>query len=63
MLPGMPGADTPPLGAKTDSSSVRELAAAMTALGLYTGTNTEVEHAAETARLGIDSESYRLRLI
>jgi ribosomal protein L12E/L44/L45/RPP1/RPP2 len=59
----MPEPDAPPPGAKTDSSSVRELAAAMTALGLYTGENTEAEHAAEMARLGIDGESYRLRLV
>ncbi len=42
-------------------ATVEQLAAAMTALGMYHGANTAVEHAAEAARLG-GADAYRVRL-
>jgi hypothetical protein len=39
-------------GKKEDPSTVIQLAAAMQALGLYNGQNTEEEHQAEAARMG-----------
>ena len=43
-------------------STVKQLAAAMTALGQYTGENTDAEHTAEAARLGGENV-YRMRLV
>jgi len=42
-------------------STVKQLAAAMTALGKYTGENSDAEHAAEAKRLG-GTEAYRMLL-
>lgn len=42
-------------------ASAQQLAAAMTALGVYTGTNTGAEHAQEAARWG--ANGYQLRLV
>jgi hypothetical protein len=42
-------------------STVRQLAAAMAALGQYTGENTDAEHKAEAARLG-GMKAYQMRL-
>lgn len=50
----------PPLSSDSPVSAV-QLGAAMAALGLYDGTNTAAEHAAEAARLGGDGP-YRMRL-
>ncbi|MER5625099.1 DUF6245 family protein [Streptosporangium sp. NPDC002544] len=50
----------PPLSSDEPASAV-QLGAAMAALGLYDGTNTAAEHAAEAARLGGDGP-YRMRL-
>ncbi|GAA4224811.1 hypothetical protein FHR32_006845 [Streptosporangium album] len=51
--------DLPPL---SDSpASATQLAAALAALGLYGGTNTAAEHAAEALRLG-GPEPYRMQL-
>jgi hypothetical protein len=50
------------LEAKDTPSSVTQIAAAMAALGLYGGTNTPAEHAAEARRLGGDA-AYHLRLV
>jgi Family of unknown function (DUF6245) len=47
--------------AKDTPSSVTQLAAALTTLGLYRGANTLAEHADEARRLGGD-EAYRVRL-
>ncbi len=47
--------------AKQEPSSVTQLAAAMRALGLYSGANTPAEHAAEARRLG-GEDAYRVRL-
>jgi len=46
---------------KQEPSSVTQLAAAMAALGLYSGANTPAEHAAEARRLGGEN-AYRVRL-
>jgi hypothetical protein len=43
-------------------ASVKQVAAAMAALGAYTGNNTSAEHAAEAARLG-GADAYRVRLV
>ena len=43
-------------------ASVEQVAAAMAALGAYTGNNTSAEHAAEAARLG-GADAYRVRLV
>lgn len=43
-------------------ASVKQVAAAMAALGAYTGSNTSAEHAAEAARLG-GADAYRVRLV
>ena len=43
-------------------ASVKQVAAAMAALGAYTGDNTPAEHAAEAARLG-GADAYRVRLV
>jgi len=48
-------------GAKDEPSSVMQLAAALGALGLYSGSNTPAEHAAEALRLG-GQGSYWVRL-
>lgn len=42
-------------------ATVEQLAAAMAALGMYHGSNTEAEHAKEAARLG-GEEAYRMRM-
>ncbi len=42
-------------------STVQQLAAAMAALGAYTGENSDAEHAAEAKRLG-GADAYRMRL-
>jgi len=47
--------------AKQEPSSVTPLAAAMRALGLYSGANTPAEHTAEALRLG-GEDAYRVRL-
>jgi len=47
--------------AKQEPSSVTQLAAALAALGLYSGANTPTEHAAEARRLG-GQDAYRVRL-
>lgn len=39
-------------GKKEEPATVIQLAAAMQALGLYNGQNTEAEHQAEAARMG-----------
>ncbi|MFI6803191.1 DUF6245 family protein [Streptosporangium canum] len=53
----------PPLSpdSSDEPASAVQLGAAMAALGLYDGTNTAAEHAAEAARLGGDGP-YRMRL-
>ena len=43
-------------------ASVKHVAAAMAALGAYTGNSTSAEHAAEAARLG-GADAYRVRLV
>jgi Family of unknown function (DUF6245) len=43
-------------------ASVKQVAAAMAALGAYTGSNTSAEHAAEATRLG-GADAYRVRLV
>jgi hypothetical protein len=43
-------------------ASVKQVAAAMAALGAYTGNNTSAEHAAEAARLGA-ADAYPVRLV
>lgn len=43
-------------------ASVKQVAAAMAALGAYPGNNTSAEHAAEAARLG-GADAYRVRLV
>ena len=48
-------------GKKEEPSTVIQLAAAMQALGLYNGQNTEEEHQAEAARIG--GEAYHLLLV
>ncbi|MFI6458724.1 tyrosine-type recombinase/integrase, partial [Streptosporangium amethystogenes] len=50
----------PPLSPDQPASAV-QLGAALAALGLYGGTNTAAEHAAEAARLG-GPDPYRMRL-
>ncbi|GAA5768126.1 hypothetical protein Aros01_04634 [Streptosporangium roseum] len=50
----------PPLSSDEPASAV-QLGAAMAALGLYDGTDTAAEHAAEAARLGGDGP-YRMQL-
>jgi hypothetical protein len=42
--------------------TVEQIGAALAALGLYDGSNTACEHAAEAARLG-RTEAYRVRLV
>src|SRR6266496_6162958 len=44
---------------KETPSTVTQLASAMAALGMYTGENTEAEHAAEAKRLG-SADYFRL---
>lgn len=44
-------------------ASIIQLAAAMTALGAYSGDNTEAEHTKEAKRLGGGEEYYRMRLV
>ena len=44
-------------------ASIIQLAAAMAALGAYSGDNTEAEHATEAKRLGGGEAYYRLRLV
>lgn len=47
---------------KKDPATIIQLAAAMAALGAYSGENTEAEHAKEAERLGGGMEYYRLRM-
>lgn len=47
---------------KDTSSTVTQLAAAMAALGMYTGKNSEAEHAVEAKRLG-SVDYYRMLLV
>jgi Family of unknown function (DUF6245) len=47
---------------KMTPATIRELAAAMKALGAYDGENTEAEHEKEAQRLGAGKDFYRLRL-
>ncbi|OLT26597.1 hypothetical protein BJF83_20760 [Nocardiopsis sp. CNR-923] len=47
---------------ETQPATVEQVAAAMAALGLYSGDNTTDEHAAEAARLG-GQEAYRVRMV
>jgi Family of unknown function (DUF6245) len=47
---------------KMTPATIRELAAAMQALGAYDGENTEAEHEKEAQRLGVGKDYYRLRL-
>ena len=47
---------------KKDPATIIQLAAAMAALGAYSGENTEAEHAKEAQRLGGGMEYYRLRM-
>jgi len=47
---------------KKDPATITQLAAAMAALGAYSGENTEAEHAKEAQRLGGGMEYYRLRM-
>jgi hypothetical protein len=42
--------------------TVEQIGAALAALGLYDGSNTASEHAAEAARLG-GADAYRVRLV
>lgn len=48
---------------KKDPATIIQLAAAMAALGAYSGENTEAEHAKEAERLGGGKEYYRIRLV
>ncbi len=47
---------------KKDPATIIQLAAAMAALGAYSGENTEAEHAKEAQRLGEGMEYYHLRM-
>lgn len=47
---------------KKDPATIIQLAAAMAALGAYSGENTEAEHAREAQRLGGGLECYRVRM-
>jgi hypothetical protein len=47
---------------KMTPATIRELAAAMKALGAYDGENTEAEHEKEAQRLGVGKDYYRMRL-
>lgn len=44
-------------------ANILQLAAAMAALGAYSGGNTEAEHTKEAKRLGGGEEYYRMRLV
>lgn len=48
-------------GQSDTPSTIHQLAAAMAALGKYTGENSDAEHAAEAKRLG-GADAYRMRL-
>jgi hypothetical protein len=47
---------------KKDPATIMQLAAAMAALGAYSGENTEAEHAKEAQRIGGGMDYYRLRM-